>query len=57
MRHSLGDVQQISGNEDPIRTQIANGVDDPVVPRLVPVDMKVTEVNGPAAGKRSVDLI
>ena len=53
-RHAFGNIQQIAGNEYPVGTQVPNGINDLVVPRLMPVDVKVAEMHRPAAGQWSM---
>jgi len=53
-RHAFGNIQQIAGNEYPVGTQVPNRINDPVVPRLMPVDVKVAKMHCPAAGQWSM---
>ena len=53
-RHAFGNIQQIAGNEYPVRTQVPNGINDLVVPRVMPVDVKVAKMHRPVAGQWSM---
>jgi dihydroorotase-like cyclic amidohydrolase len=49
-RHALGNIQQISGDENPIGAEISDRDNDLVMPGLMPVHVKITELDGSAAG-------
>lgn len=56
MRQSFGDIQQVSGDENPIRPKLFNSKDDVLMPRLMPIDVKIAEMDRPAPCKVPADV-
>src|SRR5690242_10062379 len=56
IRQPFRDVQQVSCDKNPIWLKILDGEDHAVVTRLVPIDMKIAEMNRPAPGKMAADM-
>ena len=49
-------IEQVACDHDPIRPEIANDFDEAIVPRVVPVQMQICEMDGTATSKYSVHM-
>ena len=56
MRQPFGDVQQVSGDKYPIWLKLIDGGDDVIMTRLMPIDVKIAEMNRPAPGEGPIHL-
>jgi hypothetical protein len=46
MRQAFGYVQQISGDENPIRAKLLHSLDNVVMSRVISVQMQICEMDG-----------
>jgi hypothetical protein len=46
MRESFGNVEQVPGDENPIRMKLPHGVDDAIVTWAISVNMQVGDMDG-----------
>jgi hypothetical protein len=51
MGQAFGYVEQISGDENPIRGNPFHRFDDPIMPRVISVKMQIREMDGTMAGQ------
>ena len=56
MRQPFGDVQQVSGDKNPIWLKLIDGGDNVIMTRLMPIDVKIAEMNRPAPGEGPIHL-
>lgn len=51
MRESFRNVEQISGDENPIGAKFSHGFDDTIMPWLISVQVQIREMDGATTGK------
>jgi len=51
MRESFGNVEQVPGDENPIRAKFSHGFDDTIMPRMISVQVQICEMDGATTGK------
>ena len=56
MRQPLRDVDQVTGDKDPVGAEFADGGDDAIVPWLIAVEVQIAQMNGPATGQEAVRI-
>ncbi len=56
MRQSFWYIEQITGDQNPIRLEIADDLDNTIMPRTISIDMQVGEMDRTAAGKQPVHM-
>ena len=54
VRQTLRDIQQVAGNENPVRLQCSDFVGDQLMAGLVAVEMEIAQMDGPVAGQHPV---
>ena len=56
MRQPLRDVDQVTGDKDPVGAEFADGGDDAIMPWLIAVEVQIAQMNGPATGQEAVRI-
>ncbi len=56
MRQPFRYVEQVAGDEDPVRLEVSDCGDDGIVPWLIAVEMEVAQMNSSSAGQRAVRI-
>ena len=54
MRQPFWYIEQVAGNHDPVRLEVADDLDHTIMPRTISIDMQVGEMDRTAAGKQPV---
>lgn len=54
MRQTFRYVEQVSGDENPIRVKVRRRLDDTIMPRTISVEVQIREMNGATTGKGAV---
>ena len=54
---SASDIEQIPGDEDPVRFEIRHDPEGLIMPDLIAIEMQIGEVDGPAAGQTGMCAI
>lgn len=51
MGQTFRDVEQVPGDENPIRAKLPHGVEDTIMPWVIAVQMQICKMDGAATGK------
>ena len=56
MGQAFRDVEQVSGDENPIRLKLIHGVDNTIMPRVISVKVQVGEMDGTTTGENGMSV-
>jgi hypothetical protein len=56
-RSSIGEIQQVPGDKDPVRLQLRNLPKDLVMPREIPINVKIADLDRAPAGQGSMTAL